>query len=338
MVEDQPRVRSVPVVFRASKGSACICPAFFTRIALLATFGAFIDMRLLHKVLLILASICFAGSYDLSAQTYGHDRSVRMWVEVQPSPARITLKWLTHSNTTGFQIWRKLKGETSWGGSLASLGSSALEWSDNNVQVGISYEYKIQRTTANLGNGFGYVNSGIQVPMVEERGTMVLVVDNSFTSSLTTQLAQLQTDLEGEGWKVVRHNVSPTASVTSVKALIIGTYNSDPANVKAVFLVGHVPVPYSGNLAPDGHGEHFGAWTADVYYGEMNGNWTDNSVNSTNAAWPENRNVPGDGKFDQTVIPTAVELAVGRVDMWNMPAFGQTEAQMLGNYLTKLSN
>jgi len=295
-------------------------------------------MRPFHKVLLILAIAWFAGIYDLSAQTYGHDRSVRMWVEVQPSPARITLKWLPHSNTNGFQIWRKLKGGTNWGSAVASLGGTALEWSDNNVEIGVSYEYKVQRSTANLGNGFGYVNTGIQVPMVETRGTMVLVVDNTFTSSLSTQLAQLQLDFESEGWKVVRHDVSRTAPVTQVKSLIVGTYNADPQNVKAVFLVGHVPVPYSGNLAPDGHGEHFGAWPADVYYGEMNGNWTDNTVNNNNAAWPENRNVPGDGKFDQTVIPTAVELAVGRVDMWNMPAFGQTETQMLSNYLSKLSN
>jgi hypothetical protein len=295
-------------------------------------------MTFINKLLLILAIVWSAGSYDLSAQTYGHDRSVRMWVEVQATPARITLKWLPHSNTTGFQVWRKLKGGTSWGSVVAGLAGSAVEWSDTNVEVGISYEYKVLRTTANLGNGYGYVNAGIQLPMVEDRGTMVLVVDNSFTTSLSAQLVQLQTDLESEGWKVVRHNVSPTASVTSVKALIVSTYNADPTNVKAVFLVGHVPVPYSGNLAPDGHGEHYGAWTADVYYGEMNGSWTDNTVNSTSAAWLENRNVPGDGKFDQTVIPTTVELAVGRVDMWNMPAFGQSEAQLLGNYLTKLSN
>ena len=295
-------------------------------------------MKFLNKTFLVLVIVWIAGICDLSAQTYGHDRSVRMWAEVQVSPPRITLKWLPHSNTTGFQVWRKQKGGGNWGSVVASLGSSALEWSDTNVETGVSYEYKVVRTTANLGNGFGYVNTGILVPMVEHRGTLVLVVDNTFTSSLASQLDRLRTDLEGEGWKVVRHDVSRSATVTSVKNLIVGTYNADPQNVKAVFLVGHVPVPYSGNLAPDGHGEHFGAWPADVYYGEMNGSWTDNSVNNNSAAWPENRNVPGDGKFDQTVIPTAVELAVGRVDMWNMPAFGQTEAQLLGNYLTKLSN
>ena len=68
-------------------------------------------------------------------------------------------------------------------------------------------------------------------------------------------------------------------------------------------------VGLKGNLAPDGHGEHYGAWPADVYYGDVNGAWTDNSVWSTGAAWPRNHNVPGDGKFDQTTIPSQVELA-----------------------------
>lgn len=156
-------------------------------------------MKFINKVLLTLAALWIAGTLDLSAQTYAHDRSVRMWVEVQASPARITLKWLAHSNTTGFQVWRKPKGGATWGSAVASLGGTALEWTDNNVEVGVSYEYKVLRTTANLGNGFGYVNTGIQVPMVEDRGTMVLVVDNSFTTSLAAQLAQLQTDLESEG-------------------------------------------------------------------------------------------------------------------------------------------
>ncbi len=275
---------------------------------------------------------------DAVGQTYGQNRSVQAWAEVQTSPASITLKWTPHSNTSSFQIWRKYKGASSWGSVLANLGGSALQWTDNAVAIGENYEYKIQRA-ANSGYAYGYVNAGIQVPAVESRGKMILIVDNTFTTSLASQLTQLQADLEGDGWKVVRHDVSRSAPVTQVKSLIVNTYNTDPNNVKAVFLLGHVPVPYSGNLAPDGHGEHYGAWPADVYYGDVNGAWTDNSVWSTGAAWPRNHNIPGDGKFDQTTIPSSVELAVGRVDMYDLPLFsGQSETQLLANYLTKLSN
>lgn len=270
------------------------------------------------------------------AQTVGHDRSVRMWATVQASPPRITLNWLSHANTTGFTVFRKLKGGASWGSPIATLDGGALQYVDNAVALNTSYEYKVVRTTSNLGNGFGYVNAGIELAMVEARGKLVLLVDNTFSSVLAAQITQLIDDFEADGWRVIRHDVSRTAPVTTIKALVTAAYNADPANVKAVFCLGRVPIPMSGNLAPDGHGEHYGAWVADVYYGEMNGSWTDNSVNSTSAAWARNHNVPGDGKFDQSIIPTAVELAVGRIDFFDLPAFSQNETQLTANYLNKL--
>jgi hypothetical protein len=126
--------------------------------------------------------------------------------------------------------------------------------------------------------------------------------------------------------------------LASVKALIKADYNADPANVKAVFLFGHVPVPYSGDLAPDDHFDHVGAWPADTFYGDMDGVWTDSSVTDTGASDPRNRNVPGDGKFDQTELPSNLELQVGRVDFANMPAFPQGERELLRQYLNKDHN
>lgn len=299
-------------------------------------FGRLSRMLLRNSIHRHLLPLLLLVPLSGAAQSYGHDRSVRMWATVQPSPPAITLNWLTHTNTTGFTVFRKLKGGTSWGSAVATLGAGALQYTDNTVSVNTSYEYKVVRTTSNLGTGYGYVNAGIELAMVESRGRVVLLVDNTFTAPLAAQLTLLEQDLEGDGWSVVRHDVSRTAPVTSIKALVTAAYNAAPALVKAVLIIGHVPVPMSGNLAPDGHGEHYGAWAADVYYGEMNGSWTDNSVNSTSAQWPRNHNVPGDGKFDQSIIPTAVELAVGRVDFYDLPAFAQNETQLTANYLTKL--
>ncbi|MBS1583425.1 MAG: thrombospondin type 3 repeat-containing protein [Bacteroidetes bacterium] len=295
-------------------------------------------MRLLCSLLLLLGLPLVWPGVEAKAQTYGQDRSVQAWAVVQSSPARITLNWAGYANTTGYQIYRKLKGGTSWGSALASVSGSLTSWDDNTVQTNTSYEYKIIRNTSSVGQGFGYVNAGIQLAMVESRGKLVLLVDNTFSSSLSTQLTQLEGDLEADGWRVLRHDVSRTASVVSIKNLVVADYNSDPANVKAVFIVGHVPVPYSGYMAPDGHGEHYGAWSADVFYGDVNGTWTDNSVNTTGTMDPRNYNVVGDGKYDQSAIPSTVELAVGRVDFANMSVFSQGETTLLGAYLTKLHN
>ena len=65
--------------------------------------------------------------------------------------------------------------------------------------------------------------------------------------------ARLQNDLAGDGWTVVRRDVSRADTPSTVRTAIQGVYNSDPANVKAVFLFGHVPILRSGNLNVDGH-------------------------------------------------------------------------------------
>src|SRR5207248_1131072 len=95
---------------------------------------------------------------------------------------------------------------------------------------------------------------------------------------------------------------------------------------------GHVPVPYSGLLNPDGHPNHLGAWPADAYYGDMDGLWTDTTVNyvGTDPGDPADTarlaNVPGDGKFDQSTIPGVVRLNVGRVDLANLPGYLQYQS------------
>lgn len=279
---------------------------------------------------------CLSISEPGKAQAY--EASVRASVQVQTSPPRITLNWQGLYNVTGYQIWRKLKGATSWGNPVANLDANALSWTDGNVQPQVSYEYKVRRTTVNVGDGYSYINAGIEVPMVEGRGKVILLVDDYFSSALSSQLDQVKQDLEGDGWTVLRHDVSRNASVPSIKNIVVNDYNADPANTKMVFILGHVPVPYSGNLAPDGHWEHQGAWSADTYYADVDGTWTDNSVNVTYAVDPRNHNVPGDGKFDQSNIPSAVELAVGRVDFYNLPVFPQSETVLMATYLTKLHN
>lgn len=139
---------------------------------------------------------------------------------------------------------------------------------------------------------------------------------------------------------MIRKDVSRSATVASVKNVIKTEYDADKANVKAVFLFGHVPVPRSGNINPDGHGNHVGAWAADTYYGDMDGVWTDTTVRNTSAERADNHNVPGDGRFDQGTIPSDLELAVGRVDLSNMTCFSnktpsRSELDLLRAYLEK---
>ncbi len=266
-------------------------------------------------------------------QSTTNERAVRVMAEVQPAQPQITLRWQPFPEATGYSVFRRQAGSTSWGGAIASLPGSALEYADATVEPGVGYEYKVQR--AGASTGYGYVHSGIALPQVDYRGRLILVVANGMSGLLAGPIAQLEKDLLADGWLVSRHDLDGTETPTEVRALIQADHASAPQDVKAVYLLGHVPVPYSGDHAPDGHDYHQGAWPCDGYYGEMNGTWTDNSVSATGSSWMWNHNVPGDGKFDQSDFPGQIELQVGRVDLANLPVFSTPEADLLAEYLDR---
>lgn len=286
--------------------------------------------------LLLLPLFIFVCSNTGVAQSC-QDASVELSAIVQNSPARITLNWVVSATATQHRVYRKLKTAASWGPIVATLPGTATQYIDSTVSVGVSYEYKIMRTGPGY-NGYGYINSGIEIAAMENRGILLLMVDSTFITSLAPEIKRLQNDLEGDGWKIITHYVSPTAAVTSVKAVIVADYNLDPTNTKAVFLLGNIPVPYSGEINPDGHPDHLGAWPADVYYADMDVIWQDVSANEVSASDPRHHNIPGDGKFDESLIPSDLELQIGRVDFSKMPAFASTEQQLLKNYLDKDHN
>lgn len=260
--------------------------------------------------------------------------AVRVSAVATNSPPTITFSWPLDATATSYTVIRRFHGSNNWGASQAVPGGgTATGYVDSTVVVGTRYEYWFSK----IGNpsGRGFISTGVDIPPVHSRGKLVLIVDSTKITSLGSRLDRLISDLIGDGWTVLRHDVLPTQAVTAIKALIVANYVADPVNVKSVLLLGRIPVPYSGAIAPDGHPDHAGAWPADVYYGEMNGLWTDSSINTTSATRLENRNVPGDGKFDQSLIPNDIELGVGRVDFANMPAFGASEQTLLQNYLDK---
>lgn len=279
--------------------------------------------------LLLMLLFCCTGSYAQSARDY----AVEITASVQPSPAQISLSWRPVPNVTTYRIYRKAKTASSWGSTIATLSAPTVTYTDVNVVKDSAYEYKIEGSATNFV-AYGYIYAGIDLPATHNKGTLILVVDSAFTDSCQAGLYRLMKDYSGDGWQVVRHDVARTMRDSLVRELIKADYNNYP-NVKAVQIIGHVAVPYSGYLAPDGHGDHSGAWPADVYYGSMTGTWTDVTVNATGSPYPSNVNVPGDGKWDQSAQTKASELQVARVDFYNMPAFNKTEIQMMRSYLNR---
>jgi hypothetical protein len=279
--------------------------------------------------LFFILNFCFVFS-----QTTTRDYTLQIKVTVKDSPPALLFQWDQDTSAVNYTISRKLKDATSWTVIAGSLPDTTSQFTDQNISPGNAYEYRFQKSNATY-NSYAYTYSGIDAPAIEQRGKIILLVDSLFSTPLEQELNLLMMDFRGDGWTVIRHDVSRNDSVSSVKNLILDDFNSDTAKVKAVMLLGHIPVPYSGNLAPDGHTDHFGAWPADLYYGTMFSIWTDVTVNATSASRPENINVPGDGKFDQSLFQGSINLQVGRVDFANLPLFAFTEEELMRRYLEK---
>lgn len=274
-----------------------------------------------------------AAPFYILNTPYGVDYSVLTSATVSAAPPQIVISWVNDVNALSYSVDRKLPSDAGWT-NLTTLAGTVNNYTDNAVSVGTIYEYRIVKTTP-LIKGYGYVYSGIDIPAIDARGTMLLAVDNTFSGYLQSEIDQFKKDLIGDGWKVIQKDFAPSAKDTAVKNWMMNEYNVPGANVKSLLIIGHFAIPYSGNFAPDGHAERIGAQPADVYYADINGEWTDNTITTTNTGSIYTPNIPGDGKWDQSTIPSPAELQVGRIDMNKMTGFALSEADLIKQYLNK---
>lgn len=275
--------------------------------------------------LLAVFSVALLQTAKVRAEDSSWAYAVEISATVQTNPPQIRLVW--RDDTYGVDslvIYRKAISDLSWGTAKTNLPGTTLSYTDTNVAVGAAYEYKIVKN-ATLGyTGYGYIFAGIQAPLIEGRGKLLLLVATNATASLSNELARLQTDLTGDGWNVLRHDVSSSDTPSYVRGIITNEYYADPTNVNCVFLLGHVPVLQSGpTLNYDGHLAR--AMPADGFYGEMNDDW------------------PTDEASSPAFLPSDVKLMVGRVDLANMPGNAApgswpNETELLRRYLNKDHN
>lgn len=400
----------------------------------------FISCKRVFPVIVFLLSSMLLSNMAWSQS--GKERSVEVSVTTQLNPPMFDFSWPADSTANGYKVYKKSLEATDWGDPIATLPGDAASFSDDDIEVGVGYEYgffkkefdlvidtvcvtpgtelrfkisdmygiglccnfgfgyykveacgqtfaygdnfgteeitifdlcdnggtceevvitlspdmfpnstswtlknyqtnEVLATSGAVGSfiderpKYGFIYAGIQLPAQEDRGTILLMIDDEYLTPLADELNRLEMDLFLDGYKVARRSANKDDAVTAVRSSIQEVYNSG-VNLKAVYLIGHIPVPYSGDMYPDTHSEnHWGAWSADSYYGEMNGNWTDTSVDNTLGFFERNHNVPGDGKFDQDSIPTELELQVGRVDFFDMDAFALSEIELTRRYLDK---
>ena len=289
----------------------------------------------MKKILLIISSTLILGNLIAQVNPDLNRLVIRATAEVTENPPSIELNWMNSTATgSGYVISRRTNNSGIWK-SVATPAISATSFLDEDVVVGEEYEYQIGKVNGASLVSWGYVNAGIKhLPELMNRG-VILVLDTLVTDSLELEVERLIEDFKADGFEVAVIGSNRNDLVSTLKSRIKDIYDQNPNVYNSLLLLGHVPVAYSGDLNPDAHNNHKGAWSADIFYGELNGTWTDVTVLDTSASRAVNRNVPGDGKYDQSVVPSDLELELGRVDFYDMPAFSLDEIELLRKYLDK---
>lgn len=287
----------------------------------------FLSMRYLLPTILTL--------YLLLAGGLGAQESVEKHLPVEGLIAQngtaVELNWLqaTPKRVGAVTVKRRLLGETganSWRVISPVLGS-VMRFTDKTVEVGVAYEYQILRSAGDIVD-VGYWATGVDLPAVDSRGTVYVIVDDTIAKELAPRLTRFSRDLTGDGWTVVRQ-LAPRGDLNETveslkKAVIIKQWlderhSADPFGRHVVVLVGHLPIVFSGKANPDGHGAV--PHPTDLFYADRDSRW---------AISPE-------GALLNNRLPTDfIEMQIGRIDFAAV-SDGQRdlEVHLLQNYFDK---
>ena len=261
------------------------------------------------------------------------------WAAATAIPSPLSLS-LTSKNLAGAarSILKREAGSLPW----QEIASDFKAWTyiDQDIAPGKIYEYRV---------GGSRIYAGLGVQPIEKRGVAILAIDETLADKLEPELSRLESDLISDGWRVERvmaprhddHSAIPNPPrYRALKAEIRSIYQRSPLDLHSLIIIGHVVIPKTGLLNPDGHFKR--PFPCDGYYADAveSHPWRDSKTLRGNQVI----NHPGDGHFDHNIYPSPLEMSYGRVDFANMPAFEddqnrgvpkRSEITMLRDYLNK---
>lgn len=245
------------------------------------------------------------------------------------SNSELTVSWLPKADASSYRIQYRTEMSNVWQSAATGIMDSFYTFPqlwNSPIEVSIS--------TENGAFATSYILAGNEYFKADQVEHMLLIITDSVYNALESTIEEYRDVLALEMIKTDIIIVNQDANVTEVKGQIVAE-NTEEA-LDYILILGHVPVPYSGNSAIDGHTpDHEGAWVADGFYGDLDGNWTDVSVNNILANREATKNIPGDGKFDQSFFPSDIEIPVGRVDFSDLPKLLQSEVELTRRYLLR---
>ena len=284
--------------------------------------------RIMLIVLVTLISLAVLGQTDIIS------KKKTVFIDITTfTDTSVSFSWSNYETINSTSIYRKELSGSTWTLLYTTTNTS---YTDNTIATNKEYEYQFKATRLTAPTEvYGYVAFGTKVDKKSTRGNMLIVLDTRFSSSLSNEIRSLQLDLIGDGWNTILISCDTSETPNFLKSKIDSVNSDSPLN--GVILIGHLPVPYSGDNYIDGHYDHRGAWPTDLYYVTNERLWTDNKVMYSNSDRPINSNLTRDGKFDNSSVPEKIFAPISRIDFANLPLLNKTEVDLLKNYLSELS-
>lgn len=243
------------------------------------------------------------------------------------------------ASCTSINIYRKEINSFNWA-PRATLASGSALWTDSDAVAGALWEYKFEANWP-PANPLQFMAVSNKLPPRHYQGVMMVIL-GLLSSQDGQQLApyydRLIKDLTCEGWKVITRYVHSGENDAALRDWIQNQVIQNPAPFHSLYIIGDVPVPYSGLIYPDGHLNHKGAWPSDTYYALSGNVFSDSLVNDASAGYQANYNLIGDSKWDQSYFPDTTlnyNLGIGRISFGDLPAFGMSPTELTMRYLNR---
>lgn len=145
-------------------------------------------------------------------------------------------------------------------------------------------------------------------------GTVAIITDQNVITALNTELTQLETDLETDGYTVVSYGLTG-GTPEELKTMLGNLY--DTLNLEGALLVGSVPVAWY-EVQNDFNSYGYADFPCDLFFMDLDGTWLD-TMNT------------GNGKYDGHSGNMEPEIFVGRL----YPHGLGDDTLLLQNYFVK---
>lgn len=112
------------------------------------------------------------------------DMAIELKASIDTSKKSIKIFWKGVSSNPDIFIYRKLTNSSFWGAPIGTKKDDEAFFEDLNISEGVEYDYCVRRSGYITYDNFGYIRSGIGLKTKNERGMMLLVIENNLYQRL----------------------------------------------------------------------------------------------------------------------------------------------------------